>query len=157
MLDNTVVWHEFCRSSVDKQNVDKASWQKKCASSSTSSSPIKSRRFITLMSSTTSEKLVNRTWWHMFLCMQGTTEKVTKASILDLDARVRSCAHKTGDKTLIEKFSDCDMITLGAKYHLICHLHRKAATSDIKYIDSFNPSVCKSQAFSDFGGIYWEF
>ena len=85
--------------------------------------------------------------------MQGTTEKVTKASILDLDARVRSCAHKTGDKTLIGKFSEGDMITLGAKYHLICHLHREAATSDKKYVDSFNPSVCKSQAFSDLGGI----
>ena len=69
--------------------------------------------------------------------MQGTTEKVTKASILDVDARVRSRTHKTGDKTLIGKFSEGDMITLGAKYHSICHLHRQAATSDKKICRHF--------------------
>ena len=67
-----------------------------------------------------------------FLCEQATTEKLTKASTLGLDARVRSCAHKIGEKTLIGKLSEGDMIALGAKYHLDCvgHFHRLAVASD---------------------------
>ena len=44
MFDDRVAWQNFCQSSVDKQNVDKA-WQrqKKRASSLTSSSPINTR------------------------------------------------------------------------------------------------------------------
>ena len=69
-----------------------------------------------------------------FLCEQDTTEKLTKASTLGLDARVRSCAHKIGDKSLIGKLSEGDMIVLGAKYHLDClgNFYRQAATSDEK-------------------------
>ena len=48
-FDYRVAWHEFCEGSAEKQEVDKARQrQKKCASSLTSSSPVKSRWSSTL-------------------------------------------------------------------------------------------------------------
>ena len=86
-----------------------------------------------------------------FLCEQGTTEELTKASTLGVDAGVRSCAHKIGDKTLIGKLSEGDMIVLGAKYHPDClgHYHSEAVASDKNSVDSSKTSVCKAQAFGD--------
>ena len=86
-----------------------------------------------------------------FLREQGTTEKLTKASTLGVDAGVRSCAQKIGDKTLIGKLSEGDMIVLGAKYHPDCLglNHGQAVASDKNSVDSSKTSVCKAQAFSD--------
>ena len=94
-----------------------------------------------------------------FLCEQGTIEKLTKASTLGLDARVRSCAHKIEYKTLIGKLSEGDMIVLGAKYHLDCvgRFHRQAAASEKKICRQFLDICSQSPSFQWFGGIYWGF
>ena len=86
-----------------------------------------------------------------FLCEQGTTKKLTKASTLGVDAGVRSCAYKIDDKTLIGKLSEGDLIVLGAQYHPNClgHYHSQAVASDKNSVDSSKTSVCKAQAFSD--------
>ena len=86
-----------------------------------------------------------------FLCEHGSTEKLTKASIIGVDAGVRSCAHKIGDKTLIGKWPEGDLIVLGAKYHSDClgHYHSQAVASDKNYLGSSKTFVCKAQAFSD--------
>ena len=68
MFDDRVAWQNFCQSSVDKQNVDKA-WQrqKKRASSLTSSSSINTRWSSTYFDELTTKRdlLVNRTWWQI--------------------------------------------------------------------------------------------
>ena len=64
---------------------------------------------------------------------------------------MRSCAHTIGDKILIGKLSEGDLIVLGAKYHPYClgHYHSQVVASDKNSVDSSKTSVCKAQAFSD--------
>ena len=56
MFDDRVAWQNFCQSSVDKQNVDKAWQRQKRASSLTSSSPINTRWSSTYLDELTTKR-----------------------------------------------------------------------------------------------------
>ena len=75
-----------------------------------------------------------------------------QVTTLEVDARVRRCAHMLNDCTLIANLSAGDMIALEAKYHAVClvSLYKKSAAFERNelYVDDADVSAKHSLAFA---------
>ena len=112
LLKNRAKWHDACRLEYNKTKLCRAEKRKRA-----DDRPEPDAKFTRLSlgepSSASSETC--------FFCGESATdEPLCQASTFGVDFRVRQCAMKLQDKTLLAKLSAGDLIAQDAMYHLCC-------------------------------------
>ncbi len=112
MMSNKAMWHKSCS---NKFNVTKLlrAQKRKCATEDREPESIAARKYP--RRSVTIKDVC-------FFCSETASESepFREAATLQLDSRVRKCAHDLQDESLLAKLSAGDMIALEAKYHPRC-------------------------------------
>ena len=153
MLEKNAVWHKTCKLKVNNHKVDRAkAQQKRKSDSSYVYSPVKTRKSDSYASG---ESCSSNKAPVCFFCnniKHPSSSSLHKAATFQLDANVRRCANILGDKALIAKLTDGDLIALDAQYHLTCltQLYRRANAKEAgECNDSKEVTMAKAQAYSE--------
>lgn len=109
MLKFGVVWHKTCKNSVDNQKVLRAEKKRKSDSTEGKHSPVKTRK---------KSEQTERDSLLCFFCDEVIKEGLRKAATFDLDKKVREAAKMIGDRRLLRKLSEGDMVAIDAVYHV---------------------------------------
>ena len=148
LKSNTVVWHKGCKSKVDNQKVKRAQVKRAKAHDIVITSPVKTRR----LSNECSGQVQAEASQLCLLCEKAGGKSLRSAETFGLDDKVRRCATKIGDKTLIRKLSSGDMVAIDAVYHLKCltKLYRQAACIEsTEDEENYQIRFLKAQAFAE--------
>ena len=117
-------WHDSCRLQYNKTQLTRAEKRK-----TTSENTEGMTRKYTRQSVDRTETVLET----CFFCdKQAGNESLRKASTFDLDRRVRNCALKLEDKSLIAKLSAGNMMAQDALYHVKCLVSLYNRTRDTK-------------------------
>ncbi len=156
--DNKAVWHKNCRNKVDSQKVSRA--KKRYSAECSVASPVKTRRLSLPVEaqnvSMVTESGDNSAKHSCFICGEyGARDSGSgfyRVATLEVDRKVRECAQITGDKALLRRITNADLIALDAHYHRLClvKLYKKAqlVKKEETGEDEQN-SVLKAQALSE--------
>ncbi len=111
---NKAKWHDSCRLLYNKTKLKRAA-KRKTIPAEIEEAPLKKyTRSTSVQASSETD--------HCFFCEKPGkfSESLHQVSTLGLDARVRQCALKLQDQSLLAKLSGGDLIALEAKYHIQC-------------------------------------
>lgn len=154
LISNHAVWHKNCRSSINKQKVERA---KSKTVRSEHHSPVKTRRMSSPGVHVQHESHEARTEncslepKCLFCDGVGDQKDMRKASTLGLNQKVTDAARKIGDARLLGKLIKGDMIAIGAMYHRSClsKLYRNADAVDHATTESYTNRVLKAQVLNE--------
>ena len=163
-------WHKSCRNLYNKTKLDRALTRRALVSEGNSVAdnineclPVEDSDMESTVDYFTRSSLSTSSVNFCFFCNKSEKEgcgKLHQVTTLEVDARVRRCAHMLNDCTLIANLSAGDMIALEAKYHAVClvSLYKKSAAFERNelYVDDADVSAKHSLAFAQsiYASIY---